>query len=251
MKTYAPSFYKDFKCKAGACSRTCCAGWEIDIDEESLAKYKAMEGPLGDRLRENIDESGEMPCFKLKEGDRCPFLNDSNLCELIIETGSEDILCQICTDHPRFRNFWTNITEVGPGLACEEAARLVLSSEKPLELVLIEDDGLDVYGEPLDPDDPDSRIPRDEEYLMDVRQALWDDLAAREWPSSMHQRLAEYLVFRHIPDALYDDKLQERINWVNKYYKDVLSRLENPDNPDLDDFIQAAVEFSIEVEYKA
>lgn len=247
MKTFAPSFYKDFKCKAGACSRTCCAGWEIDIDEASLKKYKAMEGPLGQLLRENIDESGETPCFKLAEGDRCPFLTEEKLCRLILETGSDDILCQICRDHPRFRSFWTGRVEVGPGLACEEAARLVLSSEEPLRLV-------EIQGE--DPDsakteNPDMALPEDEAWLMEVRNQLWEGLAERSWPTAMHQRLAEYLVFRHIADALYDGRLEERIEFVNQCYRDVLSRLEDPNSPNLEDFIRAAAEFSIEVEYKA
>jgi len=239
MKVYAPSFYNDFKCKTSACSRTCCAGWEIDIDDESLSKYKALEGSLGDELRSKIDESGDTPCFRLVEDDRCPFLTKDNLCKLILETGSEDILCQICTDHPRFRNFWTDRIEVGLGLACEEAARLVLSQKESLSLIVIEDDGDDI------------ELPEDEEYLMDVRNNLWDAIAQKEFPTTMHRRLAEYLVYRHIADALYDDRLDERIEMVEEYYQDCIKRLENPSNPSLEEFILACVDFSIEIEYKA
>jgi len=239
MKIYAPSFYKEFKCIMSSCTRTCCAGWEVDIDDDSLAKYKNMSGSLGDELRRNIDESGDTPCFKLVENDRCPFLTKDNLCKLILETGSEEILCQICTDHPRFRNFWTDRIEVGLGIACEEAARLVLSQKTPLQLVVIEDDGENI------------EIPEDEEYLMDVREDLWYELSQKEFPTSMHRRLAEYLVYRHIADALYDDRLEERVVMVNDYYKNCISRLDNPNNPTLEDFVKACVDFSIEIEYKA
>ena len=35
-----PSYYKKFKCIAGECKHSCCKGWEIDIDEKSLARYE-------------------------------------------------------------------------------------------------------------------------------------------------------------------------------------------------------------------
>ena len=30
-----PDYYEKFACIAGACEDTCCAGWEIDLDEET------------------------------------------------------------------------------------------------------------------------------------------------------------------------------------------------------------------------
>ena len=103
MLTVYPDYYPTFRCIAGACKHSCCIGWEIDIDEESLARYKAMPGPLGERLRNHIS-ADDPPHFVLGEGERCPFLNERNLCDLILE-GGEGLLCQICDDHPRFRNF--------------------------------------------------------------------------------------------------------------------------------------------------
>ena len=32
-----PDFYDDFHCLAAACRHSCCVGWEIDVDEDSLA----------------------------------------------------------------------------------------------------------------------------------------------------------------------------------------------------------------------
>ena len=47
----------------------------------------------------------------------------------------ENVLCNICKDHPRFRNFRSDRTEVGLGLACEEACRLILNYNEPFCLV--------------------------------------------------------------------------------------------------------------------
>lgn len=131
MKTYVPSIYPRFRCLMGDCRHSCCRGWEIDIDESSLARYEAMPGPLGEKLRENILKTENGACFRLDEGERCPFLQQDGLCQLIKEAGEES-LCQICADHPRFRNFYTDRVEMGLGLCCEGAALLLLSWEDTL-----------------------------------------------------------------------------------------------------------------------
>ncbi len=133
MLTVYPNYYPAFRCIAGACRHSCCIGWEIDIDEETLQTYKKMPGPLGERLRENISHD-DPPHFVLGKQDRCPFLNQDNLCDLIL-TGGEALLCQICDDHPRFRNFLPGRTEIGLGLCCEGAAQLILSQTEPMTLV--------------------------------------------------------------------------------------------------------------------
>ena len=40
MKLFAPSYYKDFACIADRCQHSCCVGWEIDIDPDTLAHYE-------------------------------------------------------------------------------------------------------------------------------------------------------------------------------------------------------------------
>lgn len=140
MKLIAPDYYASFRCIANCCRHSCCIGWEIDIDEDSLARYQSLPGPLGERLRGHIDTGEDGSHFRLGADERCPFLNEGGLCDLIREAG-EEILCQICSDHPRFRSFFSDRTEIGLGLCCEEAARLILTRETPMALVTLEDDG--------------------------------------------------------------------------------------------------------------
>ena len=139
MKTFVPGYYKDFKCIADKCKNSCCIGWEIDIDDDTLGIYKKVEGAFGERLKKCISV-GDESCFILEAGERCPFLYANNLCDIYIELGEEK-LCQICSDHPRFRNFFDSRIEMGLGLCCEAAADLILDWEKPFELTAIEDDG--------------------------------------------------------------------------------------------------------------
>lgn len=141
MKLYAPDYYKSFACIADRCRHSCCLGWEIDIDPDTRDFYRTVGGEIGLRLQESIDDGEETACFRMGADERCPFLNRSGLCDLILSLGEES-LCQICADHPRFRSFFADRTEIGLGLCCEEATRLVLSWKDPVQLEIIEDDGM-------------------------------------------------------------------------------------------------------------
>ena len=135
-----PSFYDRFKCIASKCKDNCCIGWEIDVDDETLEKYNKLNTPFGDEIRSKITVSLDgSRCFALVENERCPFLNENNLCRIIINSG-EDALCEICKNHPRFFEWFPGVTECGLGLSCEEVCRILLSTDEPFSLVS-EDDG--------------------------------------------------------------------------------------------------------------
>jgi lysine-N-methylase len=125
MKLYAPSYYKKFQCIADKCEHSCCIGWEIDIDENTVRKYQHLNGGYGEVIKNSVSLK-DTPHFKLGEYDRCPHLNGQGLCEIILHMG-EGYLCDICREHPRFYNY-TDVAEVGLGMSCPEAARLILSS---------------------------------------------------------------------------------------------------------------------------
>lgn len=184
MKLIAPDYYTKFKCIAGLCKHNCCIGWEIDIDESTLEYYKAIDGDFGKKLKENI-EFGEIPCFKLGEHERCPFLNKNNLCDIILNLG-EGALCQICSDHPRFRNFYNDRTEIGLGLCCEAAAKLILENKEKVRLVEIENDG--------------EFIKSADNAFLALRDNLFDSLQNRTL--SIDERIKEILCKHniHLPD---------------------------------------------------
>lgn len=166
---YVPFYYPQFQCIADKCSHTCCVGWEIDVDPDSLANYERVVGPLGEKLAHCIkrEEDGTAHFILEGEEERCPFLNEKNLCELYIGLG-EASLCKICTDHPRFRNYFSKHVEMGLGLCCESAARLVLSQQEPIRIV-----SFDAEKElaPVDSDD------MEEAYYLNLRARLFETIA--------------------------------------------------------------------------
>ncbi len=142
MKEITPDFYKDFHCIGGACRHNCCIGWDVEIDEDTADFYRSIGGEMGKRFAKEVRYGKEGAAFRMGADRRCPFLNRQNLCDIITDIG-EGGLCQICADHPRFRADFSDRIEFGLGMACEEAARLLLTHEEPLRLVVAGDDGED------------------------------------------------------------------------------------------------------------
>lgn len=187
MKFVYPDYYKDFSCIADKCNHNCCIGWEIDIDDDTFDFYKSLNGELGKRLKENISCDGA-PHFVLEKNNRCPFLNKNNLCDLILELG-DGAVCDICAEHPRFYNEIGERLEVGIGLCCEEAGRLILSGLKPFHL------------------ECDEPLESDNEMLI-LRDKIIAILQNRE--KSISQRVSEMLSF-------LDAKMPKKSlgEWVN------------------------------------
>lgn len=149
MELHIPSYYSKFRCLAGNCPHTCCAWWEVPVDEESAAFYQSVPGELGERLRAALtaDEDGDA-CFLLT-GGQCPFLDEKGLCSLQLQWGEERIPA-ICREHPRFTYDYGPIREIGLCASCPEAARLILAEDFALSVETVPD-GDDPGGEAPDP----------------------------------------------------------------------------------------------------
>ncbi len=141
MKLYAPAYYKEFSCIADRCRHSCCIGWEIDVDATTLEKYERVTDAYGETVRKSIDKT-DTPHFTLLADERCPHLDGKGLCKIITALG-EEYLCDICREHPRFYLDTPHGKEVGLGMACEEACRLILSSDAYADLIEVgETDGV-------------------------------------------------------------------------------------------------------------
>lgn len=196
MKLYAPHYYTQFACTADKCQHSCCIGWEIDIDNDTLEYYKTIEGPIGERLKNNIASDNETAHFILGRDERCPFLNENGLCDIISQLG-DGALCQICDDHPRFRNFYSDRTEIGVGMCCEAAVQLILSQTEKFSLVCLEDDGEEL-------------LYPEEEELLSVRQQMFEIVTDRALP--LENRIHNLLEFCEI--VLPQKTIQE---WADFY----------------------------------
>lgn len=133
MRYTKPHFYDTFECLADRCPDTCCAGWQIVIDEDSLDKYEQVEGPFGNRLANSIDwEEGTFLQYERER--RCAFLNEQNFCDIYTEL-APDALCDTCRMYPRHVEMYDGLRESSLSLSCPEAARIMLTCQEPMEII--------------------------------------------------------------------------------------------------------------------
>lgn len=200
-----------FSCIADKCKHSCCIGWEIDIDDETYELYKNVEGDFGRRLMANIRTEGGCHSFILDDNERCPFLNDKNLCDIILNLG-EEYLSDICNEHPRF---YVNISECeyecGLGMCCEEAARLILEEtgdyDDGFKQIIKEASGLPNISSP-------AQVCDAVDFLLELEQLgdEWGRLLGRLWDNAenvlesyepnrycnqKYLNILNYLLFRH------------------------------------------------------
>ena len=131
MKIVKPTFYKNFKCIAGECPDSCCQGWEVDADSDSLEYYKTLDDSL--EIKKRIDsvlskDEFDNTIFTLAPKKRCPFLNDENLCDMHIAIGGEHTP-YTCRTFPRFIYDFGATREIGISFSCPVASDMMYNTE--------------------------------------------------------------------------------------------------------------------------
>ena len=128
-----PDYYHEFRCVAGKCEDTCCAGWQIVADEAALEKYKNETGVFAEHLKESIN--WEEGTFKQDKEKRCVFLNRSNLCDMYTALGEES-LCRTCKLYPRHIEEFEDVREVTLSVSCPEVARILMNKKEPVHFLM-------------------------------------------------------------------------------------------------------------------
>lgn len=131
-----PQYYDNFTCIADRCPDTCCAGWQIVIDDISLENYGKISGTFGERLQKSIDWKEGI--FRQNQR-RCAFLNQENLCDLYRELGA-DSLCDTCRMYPRHVEEYEDLREFSLSLSCPVAAEMILGCKEQVRFLEEEDD---------------------------------------------------------------------------------------------------------------
>lgn len=223
MKLVKPSYYKEFKCIAGACTDTCCAGWEVDVDPKSYKYYKSVKGAFGKRLKSVMIPQEDGGCsFKLKEKLRCPFLNDENLCDLFTALG-EDKLCDTCAEFPRFINSYGMVKEMGLAPSCKTAGEIFYSYKEKIKYISEEVD------DPIEPNDIDPEL-----YirLRYARKTAFEFINDEE--ISIYQSLKLYLEYCKELQTCVSYGAYYKISQIRDKYKDYKLLLKKMSSPEID-----------------
>lgn len=185
--------YDSFVCIAGECPDTCCTGWDIMIDDDSLQRYTSYEGELGDFIKSRVDF--ENKCFK-HNGTKCALINEEGLCTIQKNYGEEG-LCKTCDRYPRHIEEFEDVYEYSLSLSCPEAARIMLFKETPMSFIESESKDSEIYEE-------------DEEFdfffyttLTEVRGLLYSIVQDRSM--SVNDRMRRILGVASSFEQFYDD----------------------------------------------
>lgn len=194
-----PHYYEKFFCTADQCPDTCCAGWQIVIDENSLEKYSNVSGDFGIRLLNSIDWRGGI--FEQYD-KRCSFLNSENLCDIYKELGAE-ALCDTCRLYPRHIEEFENLREFSLSLSCPVAAKMILECQEPVKFLEEQDEQEECED---DFEDFDFLL---FDCLLEVREKLFSIVQNRKIP--VEKRMFCVLrTAKNLQDALDEGELFER-----------------------------------------
>ena len=206
MRNIDAEIYRDFSCKADRCKHSCCKGWEIDIDEDTLDYYKGLDTELGKEIMRNIHE-GEDTFFKLTSDERCPFLKDNGLCKIIEELG-DDGLCDICRLHPRFFESINNYNIAGVGLSCEKTTELIYDKTS-LDFIICEDEKRISFVELL--------------KLLDI--SITEDCLnlSKVIPDYLEEAKIEYILDTFYRTEPIDDSWMNEVLLIKRFFRDYLT----------------------------
>jgi len=227
-----PDYYKEFSCLADACEDTCCAGWQIVVDEKSLKQYKKVTGSFRKKLHASVNfKEGT---FKQSADMRCAFLNDDNLCDMQLALG-EKSLCKTCSRYPRHMEEFENVREITLSLSCPEVARILMNHKEPVKLLTFEKEKEEEF-EDFDPflyfELTESRevirgILQNRELPMDVRAGLMLGLAHdvqvrvnRQELFSCSEVLEKYQ--KNSAKEFVEKKLKEKYKDKERLYQDAV-----------------------------
>lgn len=225
-----PDFEKRFRCIGSSCEDTCCRGWKVDIDPDTYLKYITLPaGPLRARIHQHIltadqilpsgrrvdglappssqrhlnpDSTCCAPAvvdhlpvpvsanIRLTADARCPFLDQSQLCQIQLELG-ESFLSHTCSTFPRSYFTIDNFKEKTLSLSCPEAARLVLLAPR----LTMDEPAYQIEWD----DSPDARFPL-QYFFWPIREFSLSLIRNRAYP--LWQRMFLLALFANRLDAL-------------------------------------------------
>lgn len=123
---YALAPFWDFACLMDKCPDTCCRGWQVIVDDNSLERIKQDKSPLGGWVRLHI---ARWPNQVLKKNlcGRCAFEAKDQRCKLHRD-GHIELMPLVCQLYPRRTVVALNRVETSVELACPAVAKAFLEN---------------------------------------------------------------------------------------------------------------------------
>lgn len=176
-----PSYYDAFSCAADRCPDTCCAGWNIVIDDKTMADYRSLPEDARRYVMSHVDEKEQV---YIRNNARCSFLNERNLCDLYTCLG-EKMFCKTCRRYPRHFEEYGNLVEAALSMSCPVAADMIVNREDRDRYVVKNDEKKSPHANEVDHVLLGS--------LLGARQHIFDIMADRK--TDIRQRMKRILIY--------------------------------------------------------
>ncbi|ELC8442728.1 flagellin lysine-N-methylase [Clostridium perfringens] len=221
---FMPKYMATFKCIGPKCTDTCCAGWDINIDEATFKKYENNNSNLNDLVKgkyiknEHSADSFNYGFMVITKDKKCPFLNNDLLCEIHGKCGEEN-LSITCKRYPRVFNIIDDIYEKSGIPSCEEICSKAFLNKEKMEFIEAEEELDEETIEIRRVIDTDAFIDSDSliQYFWDIRVNSINIMQNRDY--SIEERLLilksfyEKLEYLKKEDNFYEiEEMLEEIN---------------------------------------
>lgn len=129
MKGIILGLYNDFQCMAGKCTSTCCAGWEIVVDNEAFKHFENIEdADLKRDILSHICETDRVKHFVNKSDGKCSMLDSDGLCRIQKNIG-EEMLCNTCRKFPRLISKHNGLLWISMAASCPVVADYIVNNK--------------------------------------------------------------------------------------------------------------------------
>jgi lysine-N-methylase len=201
-------YAENFRCIGASCEDTCCAGWNVSIDQATYEKYQTIPtGPLRilidkhvHRLPDKADGSkpDSFASIEMSSSLACPMHNADRLCQIQVQHGA-GYLSATCSTFPRQSRTIDDFKETTLTLSCPEAARMVLTNP-----YLLAYDGHQTHYLNWD-DEPRNQVPL-REFFWPIREFTAALLRNRSYP--LWQRMFLLGSFCRRLEAVVSDQVE-------------------------------------------
>lgn len=231
INTFLPKYMMEFKCISSSCTDSCCAGWDINIDEDTYNKYVNSTGELK-RLLEgkftlNKDEhdSFNHGFMVIKDENRCPFLNSNMLCDIHGGDGQEN-LCITCKSYPRVFNIVDNVYEKSGLPSCIEICNRAFLNKDKMEFI---EDSEDI-----------------DEKNIEIRRII--DCEAFEGTESLLQYFWDIRVISINIMQNRSFSIEERLNILRSFYEQIQEMYNSQEFDNIEELLEDFNDESIDYE---
>ncbi|MDZ4993329.1 lysine-N-methylase [Clostridium perfringens] len=229
-----------FKCIGPKCTDTCCAGWDINIDEATFKKYENNNSNLNDIVKgkyiknEHSADSFNYGFMVITKDKKCPFLNNDLLCEIHGKCGEEN-LSITCKRYPRVFNIIDDIYEKSGIPSCEEICSKAFLNKEKMEFIEAEEELDEETIEIRRVIDTDAFIDSDSliQYFWDIRVNSINIMQNRDY--SIEERL---LILKSFYEKLEYLKKEDNFYEIEELLEEI-----NEDSSNIDSMIKA-IEFT-------